>query len=103
MPCLYHHRLVGAAQQPVGRAVVKDATVQNWAVSQVKRLLKIGGTWGGARFTGYVGGLTSASSFYWSSTESTAAIAPALSFTAGTITPQRGSDKPAGLALRCVR
>jgi len=103
MPCLYHHRLVGAAQQPVGQAVVKDATVQNWVVSQVKWLPKIGGTWGGARFTGHAGALTQVNSYYWSSCEMCDVGARLLWFDALWAVPKNSAGKVDGFALRCVR
>jgi len=61
-----------------------------------------GGTWGGSRFTAFTS-LTSANSYYWSSTESGAMGAFGLRFNATTIHPQANLRKDNGFALRCVR
>ena len=64
---------------------------------------QIGGTWGGSRFTGWSGDITSAGSNYWSQTEYTATTSLNLAFDATNIWPQRAGNKALGLSLRCVR
>ena len=63
----------------------------------------VGGTWGGARFTGHAGGLVTASSRYWSSSESFDILGRSLTFSANAVSPEGNSAKEDGLALRCVR
>ena len=63
----------------------------------------IGGTWGGARFTGSANLLSSANSFYWSSSERGAVNVHFLLFSALGVVPQTWLDKSNGFALRCVR
>jgi uncharacterized protein (TIGR02145 family) len=62
-----------------------------------------GGIWGGSRFTALATILTAESSFYWSSTESSATQAWSLAFDATNVLPQGASNKAIGFALRCVR
>jgi len=65
---------------------------------------QIGGTWGGARFTGWSGGLTDANSFYWSQSESiSASNSFCLILSASTIWPHTAHTRDFGFAVRCVR
>ena len=63
----------------------------------------IGGTWGGARFTGHAGMLTGPASIYWSLSEPTITTAGLLSIHTDVVWPQGIIGKDYGFALRCVR
>jgi len=64
---------------------------------------QIGGTWRGARFTGWSGVPTGNNSLYWSSSEVNATDARSLYFSADVVWPEGSINKAVGLALRCVR
>ena len=64
---------------------------------------QIGGTWGGARFTGLAGNPTVDWSLYWSSTEQTTIQAFHLTLIGGSIGTQTATSKYRGHVLRCVR
>jgi len=64
---------------------------------------QIGGTWGGARFTGLAGDLTTPWSRYWSQSETSATSGSALNLGATLINPQSSQGKGLGFAVRCVR
>jgi len=64
---------------------------------------KIGGIWGGARFTGAAVNPAVSWSRYWASTESSVAGVFALNFDEGGIYPQDRWGKSNGFPLRCVR
>ncbi len=62
-----------------------------------------GGTWGGSRFSAHATSLTSTHSYYWSSSEYSAAGGYSLGFYSSYVYPQNLADKSLGFALRCVR
>ena len=64
---------------------------------------QLGGTWGGASYTGISGLPFLPYSHYWSSTEVNATNARNLFFDGSNVRPEFSSTKAVGFVLRCVR
>ncbi|MCL2027758.1 MAG: fibrobacter succinogenes major paralogous domain-containing protein, partial [Bacteroidales bacterium] len=87
----------------LGRSVDSDENGWTGTGTDQKYTGTAAGNWGGSRFTAAMSGLSNAHSYYWSSSESSAASAFYLRYNASNVYPQDINDETNGFALRCVR
>ena len=81
------------------QSYTSGSNTTNTAANHVPR----GETWGGSRFTANASSLSTAISYYWSSSEYSAVAAFNLYYNVSDVFPQDNYNKNYGFALRCVR